>query len=76
MFTDRIVRMIRFRLFYGRLAIRRVSLSLSLGPGAALGVQQACSPNSVSLRLFFKNELPQQAGGVSFPPGLVFEAVR
>lgn len=29
-----------------------------------------------SLRLFSENELPQQAGGVSFPPGPLFKTVR
>lgn len=29
-----------------------------------------------SLHLFSENELPQQAGGVSFPPGPLFETVR
>ncbi len=29
-----------------------------------------------SLNLFSENELPQQAGGVSFPPGPLFETVR
>lgn len=74
-FTDRIVRMVRFRLFYCQIAIRRVSLSLwarvrrSACSRPALRTVQVCV-------CFLKNELPQQAGGVSFPPGLLFEAVR
>lgn len=75
--TDRIGGFIRFTLFYCQLAIWRILLFSQISrPEYTLGCAAGLLARQCKSAFVFENELPQQAGGVSFPPGLLFETVR